>query len=565
RSYNSDMKKSRRKFPKGILNLLVGFAAFMAAVPAFAGDGGMFYTNPVIKTTLPDPTVMRAADGYFYLFATEDINSDTAEASHNVPIYKSSDVVSWQFVGTAFTDEGHPSFLPKMNRITAPDINLINGKYVLYYSILNWDHTSNSFTTWDVQWIGHGVGVAVADRIEGPYTDLGKLFVSTDVDVQSSIDQCYVEDEDGSKWLFWGSYHGIYAIQLSDDGLSIREGAKKQRVAGSLTEGTMVYRHDGYYYMVGSTGSCCNGAQATYRLVVSRSKELLGPYVDKNGLPALGNFYSELQKGNGRVLGPGHCSEFIEDDAGQTWLLYHGYQADAWETGRVTYLSQVMWDSEGWPYVVGDKVAVTWDRPLFGRTQTYTDASYIEFTGSSDKNRSLFDTGYVPKENTRIEVRCRAYSKNAKGEATAGKPRSVFAGHVTKSDGYSLHINQSGDYWGFTSCGYINDNVTSHGYDTDYTVTVCRSSINIDGREYPADTSAYCATTGRLTIFGEPLEKAFCGRVYYLKIYEGDALVHDYRPCVRNEDGMPVFHDLVTGTYIRPDDPEGFSCGNVTE
>jgi arabinan endo-1,5-alpha-L-arabinosidase len=31
------------------------------------------YKNPVVNLSLPDPTVIKGADGYFYLYATEDI------------------------------------------------------------------------------------------------------------------------------------------------------------------------------------------------------------------------------------------------------------------------------------------------------------------------------------------------------------------------------------------------------------------------------------------------------------------------------------------------------------
>ena len=54
------------------------------------------YCNPVLAKSTPDPTVIQAPDGMFYLYATEDI--------HNIPIYKSPDLVNWTFVGTAFTD-----------------------------------------------------------------------------------------------------------------------------------------------------------------------------------------------------------------------------------------------------------------------------------------------------------------------------------------------------------------------------------------------------------------------------------------------------------------------------
>ena len=87
------------------------------------------YRNPLIDTSLPDPTVIRAQDGCWYLYATEDIR--------NTPVYKSDNLVDWSFVGTAFTDETRPKWNPKGN-LWAPDINYINGQYVLYYAKSEW-------------------------------------------------------------------------------------------------------------------------------------------------------------------------------------------------------------------------------------------------------------------------------------------------------------------------------------------------------------------------------------------------------------------------------------------
>ena len=91
-----------------------------------ADDEVKLYNNPVAKWSLPDPSVIKAADNYFYLYATED--------THNVPIYRSKDLVTWRYAGTAFTDATRPmDFVPK-GGIWAPDINYIDGQYVLYYS-----------------------------------------------------------------------------------------------------------------------------------------------------------------------------------------------------------------------------------------------------------------------------------------------------------------------------------------------------------------------------------------------------------------------------------------------
>jgi len=350
------------------LRLLLSFAHLLFASSAMMAQTQ--YSNPVIDESLPDPTVIRADDGYYYLYATENIP--------NVPIYRSRNLVDWRRVGTAFTDLTRPQMVPN-GRIWAPDINLINGKYVMYYSK----------STWGGEW-ECGIGVATADRPSGPFTDVGKLFISSEIGVQNSIDPFYIEEEDGSKYLFWGSFRGIYGIQLSDDGLSIKQGAEKIQIAGTLTEGTYIYKHDGYYYLFGSAGTCCDGLNSTYRVMVARSENLLGPYVNKTGKPALeNNFMLVMQKSN-KVVGPGHNSEIVKDDAGQYWMLYHGFDAADPDGGRKVYLDQITWDKDGWPIVRNRVPSATANVPVFGNeTSIRTTMPSTENT----KPSSLFSLG----------------------------------------------------------------------------------------------------------------------------------------------------------------------------
>lgn len=296
-----------------------------------ADDEAATYTNPIIGRSLPDPTVIRARDGMFYLYATEDI--------HNTPIYRSPDLVHWDFVGTAFTDATRPKKID--GNLWAPDINYINGKYVLYYSKSKWGGE------WEC-----GIGVATADYPEGPFTDVDSLFTSKGIGVQNSIDPFYIEDEDtGQKYLFWGSFRGIYAIELSDDGLSVKEGAKKVQISAGRTEATYIIRHDGYYYLIGSAGSCCEGLNSSYNLLVARSKNILGPYVNRNGTKALNDGFSQLLVGSNKVKGPGHNAEFMEDDNGTFYIIYHGYEVSDPDGGRKVFMDPIIWDRGGWPTV----------------------------------------------------------------------------------------------------------------------------------------------------------------------------------------------------------------------
>lgn len=324
------------------LRILAASLLLSASVCTFAGDT---YTNPVINTSLPDPTVIRADDGYFYLYATEDIR--------NLPIYRSRDLTDWQFVGTAFTDDTRPQWNKKGN-MWAPDINKIGDKYVLYYSK----------SEWGGEWTC-GIGAATADRPEGPFTDHGPLFISSEIGVRNSIDQFYIEDN-GHKYLFWGSFHGIYGIELSDDGLSVKPGAVKKQVSGTFMEGTYIHKRGKYYYLFGSAGTCCEGARSTYRVTYGRSENLFGPYVDKKGQRLLDNHYEVMLHGDDTFVGTGHNAEFVTDDLGQDWILYHGYKKTEADDGRVVFLSRVDW-KDGWPEVAGSVPEKENVKPSFGQ------------------------------------------------------------------------------------------------------------------------------------------------------------------------------------------------------
>lgn len=290
------------------------------------------YTNPVIRSNVPDPTLLRADDGRFYLFGT----------GRKTPVYRSDDLVTWTRLGDAFTDAGRPSFVEKAG-IWAPDINRIGDRYVLYYAMSRWGGE------WEC-----GIGAAVSDAPGAEFRTVGgtgKLFNSSEIGVQNSIDPCYVE-ENGRKYLFWGSFRGIYATELTDDGLALRNPADTVRVAGTAFEAVYVHRRGGYYYLFASVGTCCEGDASTYEVVVGRSKSLLGPYVDRRGGKMLENHATRLLHGDASFAGPGHNSRIVTDDEGRDWILYHAYERGRSDAGRQVLLDRVEW-VDGWP-VIGD-------------------------------------------------------------------------------------------------------------------------------------------------------------------------------------------------------------------
>lgn len=301
------------------------------------------YRNPVINYSLPDPTVVWGDDGYYYLYATENIR--------NLPIHRSADLVNWELVGTAFTDSTRPTFEPKGN-LWAPDINKINNRYVMYYSM----------STWGGEWTC-GIGVASSSRPEGPFTDHGKLFRSNEIQIQNCIDPFYIEDN-GKKYLFWGSFHGIYGTELSADGRSLKKGAKIKRVAGDAYEGVYIHKRKDGYYLFASIGRCCEGLKSTYTTVVGRSTSLWGPYVNKQEAAMLNDCHEVLIRKNKVFVGTGHNSEIVTDKRGGDWMFYHAVSV-ANPEGRVLMLDQVNWEADGWPSVEGDSPSLCAPAPVF--------------------------------------------------------------------------------------------------------------------------------------------------------------------------------------------------------
>lgn len=300
---------------------------------------GRTYTNPIIsETSAADPTVIRAQDGYFYLYATQT-------EKYWVPIYRSKDLVHWEFQKTAFRNATKPT-IPGGGAYWAPEIRYINNKYVLYFSWAKWGDGSKSYTA-----------VAISDSPLGDFPD-SKALITNEEFGSNVIDQFYYEDG-GKKYMFFGSFNGIFVTELTDDGLSVKRDATgnpvlKKKVCGNAFEATNIYKKNGYYYLFASIGSCCDKINSTYKVVVGRSKELLGPYVDKKGKGMLDNSWELVLEGDmQKWIGPGHNSEIIQDDEGTEWMIYHSYlRTGDTVGGRLGMLDRLQWTNDGWPYIM---------------------------------------------------------------------------------------------------------------------------------------------------------------------------------------------------------------------
>jgi arabinan endo-1,5-alpha-L-arabinosidase len=198
-------------------------------------SGRINYVNPVIRLDAPDPSVIKGDNNWYYLYATGE------------RIYRSLDMVRWEYVRNVFDGKPRPSFVD-VNSYWAPCITKQGNLYVLYFALSTWGGVNEA-----------GIGVATASTPEGPFdiaNGNGKLFVSGEVGVTNSIDPFYIE-EGGAKYIIWGSFYGIYGIELNSDGLTVKNFGNKFQLAGSYFEASYMYKRGGYYYLFASIGSCC--------------------------------------------------------------------------------------------------------------------------------------------------------------------------------------------------------------------------------------------------------------------------------------------------------------------
>jgi arabinan endo-1,5-alpha-L-arabinosidase len=214
------------------------------------------------------------------------------------------------------------------------------GTYYLYYAYSLWGDPNPC------------IGLATASHPEGPWQDLGRaVFCSEDIGVRNSIDPFIWHDRE-KRTMIWGSFHGIYAVELSRDGT--KPVGSKTLLADNRFEAPFVHYRDGSYYLFLSSGTCCEGARSTYMTWVGRSEKLLGPYLDTLGRDLRYGGGEVVLFRNDRWIGPGH-NTVVTDDAGLDWIIYHAIDPlrpllPNGATRRPVLIDRIDW-VDGWPMV----------------------------------------------------------------------------------------------------------------------------------------------------------------------------------------------------------------------
>ncbi|HEX2846657.1 MAG TPA: glycoside hydrolase family 43 protein, partial [Chitinophagaceae bacterium] len=297
--------------------------------------------NPVIDLDFPDPTVIRT-NGKYYAYAT---NPNRPGKTLHIQVAGSTDLQNWTIIGDALPQKpswgSHDFWAPHV--IYDPQIK----KYVLFYSAESIDTT-----------LGKCLGVAYADKPEGPFVDKGTPLICGETFV--NIDpMAFIDPVSGRKLLYWGSAHKPIKVQeMTDDWSAFKPGSSpkdlifpaREKKYDQLVEGAWVDYYNGKYYLYYSGDNCC-GANPSYAVLVARADKPEGPFItlgEENGTGS-----SVVLEMNEHWIGTGHNSIFT-DTKGNRYIAYHAIAAKPGEkvTGEIRmFLIDPVEYRNGWPVV----------------------------------------------------------------------------------------------------------------------------------------------------------------------------------------------------------------------
>ncbi|TYZ07448.1 family 43 glycosylhydrolase [Hymenobacter lutimineralis] len=234
----------------------------------------------------------------------------------------------------------------------APDVLYMNGKYYLYYSCSTFGSPRSA------------IGVATSPTLDqnSPYykwTDLGMVVSSaTQTDI-NAIDPALLKDSNGRVYMTYGSFSGGIGVVELDAATGLRKaGAPIVHVAGgnrASWEAPYLFKEGNYYYLVVNRGACCQGVNSTYFLVMGRSTNINGPYVDKSNVDLRSNGGTRLLATSGKYVGPGHFGLLREN--GTNFVSLHYYDRNDNGNAKLDIANMGISSVDGWPFVTRDWVA----------------------------------------------------------------------------------------------------------------------------------------------------------------------------------------------------------------
>ena len=226
----------------------------------------------------------------------------------------------------------------------APDVLKIGDRYLVVYGAtgggLGGSHRGVILTMWNK--------TLDPKSPDFRYTEPIEVASSEDGDDCDAIDPGLLLDPTtGRLWMTYGTYFGhIHMVELDPKTGRRVEGNEALDVAIDCEASDLIYR-DGWYYLLGTHGTCCDGVNSTYNIVCGRSRSVTGPYLDNVGRPMLQGGGKMVIKAHGRQVGAGHFGRTVVEE-GLEKISCH-FEADFDRSGMsVLAIRPLLWRN-GWP------------------------------------------------------------------------------------------------------------------------------------------------------------------------------------------------------------------------
>lgn len=289
--------------------LLTGILA-LACVSAAAQVG-----SPYIH----DPSTIAECDGKYYTFGTGGGGLVSADG--------------WVWESGAVRPGGG----------AAPDAIKIGDRYLVGYSTtgggLGGGHAGRVVTMWNKTLDPNSPDFAYTEPVE-----VANSLVDEDCD---AIDIGLLMDDKGRLFCTYGTYFGnIRMVELDPKTGERLAGNQPVDVAIDCEASIMIF-NDGWYYLLGTHGTCCDGVNSTYNIVCGRSRNPYGPFIDNVGRDMLAGGGKMVIAAEERLFGAGHFGRYIVEPGVEKASLH--FEADLDRSGRsVLAIRPLLWKN-GWP------------------------------------------------------------------------------------------------------------------------------------------------------------------------------------------------------------------------
>lgn len=280
--------------------------------------------NPVVQGWYADPEAIIFGNKYWIF--------PTYSAPYNQQVFfdafSSPDLINWT---------KHERILDT-NRVQwarramwAPSIIQKGKKYFLFFGANDIQNDNEK----------GGIGVAVADKPEGPYKDhIGKPLIDKFHNGAQPIDQFIFHDKDGQYYIIYGGWRHCNIAKLNSDFTGLvpfEDGSTfKEITPEKYVEGPFMFIRNGKYYFMWSEGGWTG---PDYSVAYAIADSPTGPFKRVGKI---------LQQDSSVATGAGHHSVIKVPGKDKWFIVYHRRPLGETDRNhRVTCIDEMQFDKDG--------------------------------------------------------------------------------------------------------------------------------------------------------------------------------------------------------------------------